>query len=101
MSAAGHGDAAEILAHAFAEDPIFGWGLGARNSQEARVRLFEMAVGQGLATGYVDVHDSGEAAAIWADYSPRWQFWNQTRTVFSGVALALAGFGLAAIRRDA
>jgi len=38
-----------------------------------------------------------EAAAIWNAYSPRWQFWNQTRTVFSGIALVLAGVGLVAI----
>lgn len=39
-----------------------------------------------------------EAAAIWSAYSPRWQFWNQTRTVFSGLALGLAGMGLVAMR---
>ncbi|MFY0597767.1 MAG: DUF1772 domain-containing protein [Cognatishimia sp.] len=34
-----------------------------------------------------------EAQVIWDDYSGPWQFWNQTRTVTSGIAflLALAG----------
>ena len=41
-----------------------------------------------------------EAAAIWNAYSPRWQFWNVTRALFSGVALALAALGLVAIRRE-
>lgn len=38
--------------------------------------------------------DRAAAAAIWNDYSPRWQFWNQTRAAFSGVAVLLAGYGL-------
>jgi len=42
-----------------------------------------------------------EAAAIWEAYSPTWQTWNILRTVFSGVALALAGFGLMAMRTPA
>ncbi|QDC07851.1 DUF1772 domain-containing protein [Oceanicola sp. D3] len=37
--------------------------------------------------------DAG-AAQIWAEYSAPWQFWNQLRTVFTGIALALAGLGL-------
>lgn len=41
-----------------------------------------------------------EAAAIWEAYSPRWQFWNTVRTLFSGLALALAAMGLIAIRRE-
>lgn len=43
--------------------------------------------------------DSGEAGAIWEAFSPSWQMWNIMRTVFSGVALALAAIGLVAIRR--
>lgn len=35
------------------------------------------------------------AQEIWTDYSSRWQFWNQARTIASGIALALAGYGLA------
>lgn len=44
----------------------------------------------------VAVPDDIEAArTIWQDYSGRWQFWNQVRTVASGLALALAAAGLA------
>ena len=39
--------------------------------------------------------DIDAARGIWQDYSPRWQFWNQVRTMASGVALAFAGYGLA------
>ncbi|MCV2882872.1 DUF1772 domain-containing protein [Actibacterium sp. XHP0104] len=47
----------------------------------------------------VTIPDTPEAAAhIWADYSPRWQFWNMVRTVVSGVTLLLAGLGLYQIR---
>lgn len=41
--------------------------------------------------------DKAEAAAIWDAYSPAWQHWNITRTIFSGIALGLAGCGLIAI----
>ncbi|MGB7269612.1 MAG: anthrone oxygenase family protein [Albidovulum sp.] len=40
--------------------------------------------------------DMAAAAAIWAAYSPEWQFFNQLRTVASGLALLLAAIGLAA-----
>ncbi len=50
-----------------------------------------------LASGVVP--QSREAAAvIWNDYSGPWQFWNTLRTVFSGISLALASFGLASMR---
>lgn len=35
-----------------------------------------------------------DAARIWAGYSAPWQAWNQARTVFTGIALALAGAAL-------
>lgn len=35
-----------------------------------------------------------DAAAIWANYSAEWQYWNQMRTGFSGLALCCAGGGL-------
>ncbi len=35
-----------------------------------------------------------EAAEIWAAYSPRWQLFNQLRTIASGLALLLTGYGL-------
>lgn len=31
-----------------------------------------------------------EAAQIWADYAPTWQFWNQTRTIASGLSFLCA-----------
>lgn len=37
--------------------------------------------------------DRQHATAIWAEYSGRWQMWNQIRTVASGVALLLAAWG--------
>ncbi len=43
--------------------------------------------------------DPGEAARIWADYSPRWQVWNQTRTLVSGITLCLAGYGMMRLGR--
>ena len=46
-----------------------------------------------------DVPEDIEAArAIWAAYSPDWQFWNQVRTVTSGVGLGLVGIGLMSLR---
>ncbi len=48
---------------------------------------------EALAT--VDIPNDIEAArTVWQDYSSQWQFWNQTRTVASGVALAFSGLGL-------
>lgn len=35
-----------------------------------------------------------EADVIWQDYSGNWQFWNQIRTVASGIAFLLAMWGL-------
>ncbi|UYV37922.1 DUF1772 domain-containing protein [Rhodobacteraceae bacterium D3-12] len=40
-----------------------------------------------------------DAAAIWAEYSPRWQLYNVVRTAFSGVTLLLTGAGLMALNR--
>lgn len=42
-----------------------------------------------------------EAQRLWDAYSGPWQVWNATRTVFSGVALVLAGWGLYALGRAA
>lgn len=42
--------------------------------------------------------DIDAARAIWDDYSPRWQVFNAVRTVFSGLALLLTGYGLTALR---
>lgn len=47
----------------------------------------------------ISVPETQDAAAIiWADYSPRWQIYNQIRTAFSGGALVLAGLGLFCLR---
>ncbi len=51
---------------------------------------------EALAT--VDIpEDVGAAEIIWQDYSPRWQFWNQLRTIASGTALTFAGIGLSKV----
>lgn len=42
--------------------------------------------------------DIDGARQVWENYSERWQFWNQVRTIASGVALVFAGFGLARLR---
>ncbi|MBU1306708.1 MAG: DUF1772 domain-containing protein [Alphaproteobacteria bacterium] len=42
--------------------------------------------------------DPIEVRALWQQYSTSWQFWNQLRTIMSGVALLLAGIGLLALR---
>ena len=42
-----------------------------------------------------------DAAVIWAEYSPRWQFWNTFRTIVSGITLLLVGFALYALPRRA
>lgn len=39
------------------------------------------------------------AAAIWAEFSPDWQFYNLLRTVFSGISLCLALTGLVVMAR--
>ncbi|MEM5473452.1 anthrone oxygenase family protein [Hoeflea sp. AS60] len=47
------------------------------------------------ALALVDVADAGNGAPeIWQSYSERWQTWNQVRTVASGVAVLLTGYGL-------
>lgn len=38
--------------------------------------------------------DVAAAREIWQAYSPKWQFWNQTRTVASGVSFLLAVYGV-------
>lgn len=47
----------------------------------------------------VEVPGDEEAArAIWQDYSPTWQFWNQMRTLASGLGFALALVGLVSMK---
>jgi uncharacterized membrane protein len=38
--------------------------------------------------------DPQATGKIWSDYSAPWQFWNQTRTVLSAIALIFATMGL-------
>lgn len=38
--------------------------------------------------------DINAARAIWAEYSPDWQFWNQLRTIASGLAFLFAVSGI-------
>ncbi|SMX37620.1 anthrone oxygenase family protein [Octadecabacter ascidiaceicola] len=50
------------------------------------------------ALGLIDVpQDPTAAAEIWSNYSPKWQVWNLTRTVFSGIAVVFTGIGLLAL----
>ncbi|MEO0938714.1 MAG: anthrone oxygenase family protein [Pseudomonadota bacterium] len=44
---------------------------------------------------------ANDAAAIWAEYSPRWQFWNSVRTAVSGTALALVAIAYGQLRARA
>ncbi len=44
--------------------------------------------------------DIDAARSIWADYSPRWQLFNQIRTVASGATLMLAALGLRAMTKS-
>ncbi|PWL34456.1 MAG: hypothetical protein DCO97_14325 [Marivita sp. XM-24bin2] len=45
----------------------------------------------GLLTVLTDI---AAAQAIWDEYSGTWQVFNVMRTVFSGITLALAGYGM-------
>lgn len=38
--------------------------------------------------------DRDTAAVIWSDYSTKWQFWNQARTIATGLAVLCVGIGL-------
>ena len=43
--------------------------------------------------------DTATAAEIWQAYSPRWQVWNQTRTVFCGLAFLIGLAGVVSFAR--
>ncbi|WP_417681362.1 DUF1772 domain-containing protein [Roseibium sp.] len=52
------------------------------------------------ALALITVPDDVESArAIWQDYSDPWQFWNQIRTITSGVAFLLAVSGVMLLER--
>ena len=38
-------------------------------------------------------NDPAVAEQIWLNYSPKWQFWNQIRTITTGIALLIAIWG--------
>lgn len=42
--------------------------------------------------------DIAAARAIWQDYSPTWQIWNQTRAAATGLALLCVGIGFLNLR---
>lgn len=44
---------------------------------------------------------AADVTAIWRDYSDHWQFWNQIRTVASGLAVIMAGLGLTGLGQTA
>jgi GNAT superfamily N-acetyltransferase len=59
------GQVAELLATAFAEDPILCWLLGDRNAQEARRKLFEQTLHIFMRDGLVEITEDGGSAAVW------------------------------------
>jgi len=57
----------DLLATAFADDPILAWVLpGGRNTLDARRRLFAQAVRTFLRDGLVEMTDDRLSAAVWA-----------------------------------
>ncbi|KIN75186.1 putative integral membrane protein [Sulfitobacter noctilucae] len=51
------------------------------------------------ALALVDVPNQIDAArAIWLAYSPDWQFWNQARTLATGLGVLCIGLGLLKLR---
>lgn len=44
--------------------------------------------------------DINAARTIWENYSPDWQFWNQTRTFTTGCAVLFTGIGLLKMHRS-
>ncbi|MDF3415431.1 DUF1772 domain-containing protein [Sulfitobacter sp. M57] len=44
--------------------------------------------------------DIDTARALWLAYSPDWQFWNQMRTVATGVAVLCIGVGFTRLNRS-
>jgi uncharacterized membrane protein len=94
--------AAAALLATRAGRPVSAWSFG--------VAALVYLVGGLLVTALVNVPmngalgaavipaDPAAARALLQDYSAPWQFWNQLRTIVSGVALLLVGFGLMAIK---
>ncbi|MCB1396236.1 MAG: DUF1772 domain-containing protein [Rhodobacteraceae bacterium] len=78
-----------------------GWlGLAAGLTAAAVLLTVSTNVPMNEALGATPVPEDIEAArAIWAGYSPRWQRWNLTRTVLTGLSVAAAGVALARLPR--
>lgn len=90
------------------------WGQGARGAAVAfgisgLITLFggviltmSVNVPMNEALGALTIPEDREAAEqIWADYSPTWQIWNQTRTVLTGIAFVIGLVGVAQFARYA
>ena len=70
---------------------IFGFCFGLFLTMVVNVPMNE-------ALAAIEVPGDIEAARrVWDDYSPRWQFWNQTRTVLSGISFLIALGGVMAL----
>lgn len=55
--------------------------------------IVNVPMNQALAT-IPSPDDIETARQIWQDYSPKWQFWNQARTVASGISFLIAVLGV-------
>lgn len=56
------------------------------------ILTFSINVQMNEALALIEIPETTEEARkIWQDYSPKWQFWNQSRTIASGVSLLLVG----------
>ena len=55
--------------------------------------VLTMAINVPMNEALALVDPQQDSARVWGDYSARWQMWNEVRTVASGLALLLAGWG--------
>lgn len=59
------------------------------------ILTFSVNVQMNEALALVKIPETNEEArTIWLDYSPKWQFWNQARTIASGISLLLVGLAI-------
>lgn len=81
--------------------PASKWFIAAGGTSLALGVVLTMAVNVPMneALALVDIpEDPAQAQLIWDAYSGKWQFWNQTRTIASGVACLFACIGLTKMR---
>lgn len=65
------------------------------------ILTFSINVQMNEALALVTIPETNEEArAIWQNYSPEWQFWNQIRTIASGISLLLVGLAIMKIRPE-